>query len=154
MPEDTFHALVGCQFAIKVRRLSRLANIVSNYPSINFSCFVQTLVDSLSKETFESFMALAWSIWRDKNLFLHNKRVNEMSSAVFWAESVIKSYQLAQHSSIGRVLPLKTIKTNNGLLHQTIGTSSTQMHPLNHQKAFVILALSLETQEGKLWQLQ
>lgn len=110
MPEDTFHALVGCQFAIKVRRLSRLANIVSNYPSINFSCFVQTLVDSLSKETFESFMALAWSIWRDKNLFLHNKRVNDMWSAVFWAESVIESYQLAQHSSIGRVSPTQNHK--------------------------------------------
>ncbi|KAK9212021.1 hypothetical protein WN943_001401 [Citrus x changshan-huyou] len=98
------------KFAIKVRRLSRLANIVSNYPSINFSCFVQTLVDSLSKETFESFMALAWSIWRDKNLFLHNKRVNDMSSAVFWAESVIESYQLAQHSSIGRVSPTQNHK--------------------------------------------
>lgn len=98
MQDDSFHALVGCKVAKKVWRLSIFANSVINHQSTNFSCFAQSLADSMSKESFESLVVLAWSIWRDRKLFVHNNVEHDTLGSIIRAESVLKNYKIAQQS--------------------------------------------------------
>lgn len=102
MPEDNFHTLVGCKSIKKVWRLSIFAHFVPTSQSINFfgGNFVQSLATSMSKETFESFVVLAWKLWRNINLFLHNDEENDTLCTLARAESVIKNYKLSQQSLV------------------------------------------------------
>lgn len=96
--QDRFHALVGCKVVKKVWRLSIFANSVISFESTNFSCFAQSLADYMSKENFESFVVLPWSIWRDKNLMiLHNDMGNDALRLII-RKSFIENYKLMQHS--------------------------------------------------------
>lgn len=102
MPEDNFHTLVGCKLIKKVWRLSIFAHFVPTSQSINFfgGNLVQSLATSMSKETFESFVVLAWKLWRNINLFLYNDEENDTLCTLARAEFVIKNYKLSQQSLV------------------------------------------------------
>ncbi|GAY45467.1 hypothetical protein CUMW_089680 [Citrus unshiu] len=84
----------------KVWELSNVAEIFDKNSFTDFYSASLNLHTSLPKEKFEGFVALAWSMWRTRNLTLFTKEGMDISSTLIKADRVSQAYKDAQETCI------------------------------------------------------
>ncbi|KAK9211292.1 hypothetical protein WN943_000666 [Citrus x changshan-huyou] len=84
----------------KVWELSNVAEIFDKNSFTDFYSASLNLHTSLPKEKFEGFVALAWSVWRARNLTLFTKEGMDISSTLIRADRVSQAYKDAQETCI------------------------------------------------------
>ncbi|ESR64134.1 hypothetical protein CICLE_v10010478mg, partial [Citrus x clementina] len=94
------HALLRCKMTRKVWELSNVAEIFDKNSFTDFYSASLNLHTSLPKEKFEGFVALAWSMWRTRNLTLFTKEGMDISSTLIKADRVSQAYKDAQETCI------------------------------------------------------
>ncbi|KAL9439977.1 hypothetical protein AB3S75_018775 [Citrus x aurantiifolia] len=110
--EDALHALlIRCKMTRKVCELSNVAEILDKNSFTDFYSASLYLHSSLPKEKFEGFVALAWSVWRARNLTLFTKEGMDISSTLIRADRVSQAYKDAQETCIKSIgAPLVSIE--------------------------------------------
>lgn len=91
--KNVFHALVECKAAQKVWKFISFANDVKILDPRYMMGVLQEILRKKWPKELESIVALCWSIWYLRNVFIFKNKKEDLQILVARAEVILKSYR-------------------------------------------------------------
>lgn len=98
--ESISHALVDCKSTRKVWKMVSFADKVHNFAEQSTLYVLQGMTGKLDRAEFELLVAVFWSIWHARNLFLFERKKVDPLISMAKAEAVLDSYRRIKASNL------------------------------------------------------
>ncbi|KAL9440996.1 hypothetical protein AB3S75_019634 [Citrus x aurantiifolia] len=94
--ETIFHTLFDCKASRKIWKLTTFEEKVKALNCKDVLSLLLALADRRSKTEMELIVALCWSIWHSRNLFIFKNKKEDFQLSVARAEAIVQSYKRIQ----------------------------------------------------------
>lgn len=94
--ESTFHSLFECKASRKIWKLTSFANEMKTLKYRDVLSLPSVVAEQRSKTEMELIVALCWSIWHSRNLFIFKNKKEDSQLSVAEVEAIVQSYRRIQ----------------------------------------------------------